>query len=74
MEIPDSLSDMDSIPETVSLSRSVEAASAGFLAAKQDLEDIHLPALTNATERATEALRSFTAAWEVGKLESLYRD
>lgn len=73
MEIPDRLSDMDSIPETVSLRRSGEATVLGLLAAKQDLEEVHLPTFSAAATHATEALQGLSAAWEVGELESLYR-
>lgn len=74
MEIPDSLSDMDSVPDTLSLSREagVEAMDACFTAQVEDFQNIELPEFCRAIDGAIESLRSFSAAVEVSTLESLY--
>jgi hypothetical protein len=71
MDIPDRLSDMDSIPETISLRDSREAASVGLAASVAD----SLAAMVRAgdsIERFTKHLSEFSRAVEVAELECLY--
>ena len=64
MDIPDRLSDMDSVPETISLTRNHGATAlvCGVAAAYEDIWTRHIPALGKAADKTAEALVGFGLA------------
>jgi hypothetical protein len=73
-EIPDSISDMDSIPATLSLSRSagVAAVVAGVQATMEDFATA-LSTFTAAVDRLYVSINEFSAAIEVAELKEMLR-
>lgn len=79
MELPDSISDMDSIPERLALSRKygVDSLVAKVIASREDMGARHLPTMTHAALTTTKAIKELGAviiAGEVAELERMYRD
>jgi len=79
MDIPNSLSDMDSVPDRIALSREygAEAVLACALALREDIWLRSVPSLGNAALSASNAIRAFgevLVASQVAELERMHQD
>lgn len=73
MDIPDSVSDMDSVPETVSLSRSAgtQAAEVRIITTVENFAD-SLSQYAASVNTLEVALNNFNEIVEIAELECLY--
>jgi hypothetical protein len=74
MDIPDSISDMDSIPSRIALNRKhgLDSMLVNLQASVEDLCCRNLPRLAQGATDAAKHIQAFSAAVEVTELERMY--